>query len=116
MTWRVPSVANTQWCPHCRLAETVQIVELECCHPPGAQNPQIRQEAIARTANNREFLTTPLDEIDLIPSGTVAYSKIGCIADLCSQWEISLEIVPEGEEQPGRCGIPDWTIHQQKRT
>jgi len=113
MTWRVPSEANKQWCPHCRIHE-VQIIEVECCHPVGSMNPMVRQEAVVIPVN-RLFDSGGLGEINLQDDGQ-GYNNIACVADLCSQWEISLEVVAEGEEQPGRCGLAGWSIHHQRRS
>ncbi len=107
MTWRSEEDAFEQWCPHC-IVEEVRIVELECCHLEGAPNIQIRQEALTISVN-RVF-----DQIVGPDQGLIAtnvdlgqgYSAISCVASLCSQWEISEEVIPEGQTPLGRCGIP----------
>lgn len=104
LAWRTEDVAFGQWCPHVRVSE-VEVVELECCHLPGAPNIQIRQELPAVSVN-RYFDTLLAGELNLEDDGQ-GYANIGCIASLCSQWEVNPGPIPEGETKPlGRCGLP----------
>lgn len=104
LLWRTEEEAHQQWCPHCLVAE-VQIVTLECCHSMTGPPIEERQDALVVPVN-RFFGSGGPGEINLQDAGQ-GYANVGCIASLCSQWEVRPGPIPEGQLEPsGRCGIP----------
>lgn len=110
MTWRTIEEAHAQWCPHARI---IDIREIDTAPPVGEIMP------VAGSVNRLFDLPNPapLDVVKLLlPPEGEEITRISCVADLCSQWEKSTEVIPEEQEPEGRCGLPTWTEHFQKRT